>query len=76
MKKSVSQNSEQNPASEAAPSVNQDPTWTKGDISIRKGTGNVLLIAPHGHPDNDGRTYSITRMVAESVDSYAIVNKT
>ena len=76
MKKSVSQNSEQNPASEASPSVNQDSTWTKGDISIRKGTGNVLLIAPHGHPDNDGRTYSITRMVAESVDSYAIVNKT
>ncbi len=35
-----------------------------------------MLIAPHGHPNNDGRTYSITRLASDVLDSYAIVNKT
>jgi hypothetical protein len=53
MKKPVSQHSEQNPASEAAPLMKEDSLWTEGDIPIRAGNCNVLLIAPHGHPDND-----------------------
>jgi hypothetical protein len=75
MKKSVSQHSEQNPASEAAPSVKQDSPWTEGDISIRRGNCNVLLIAPHGHHKNDEKTYDITRMAADELDCYAIVTE-
>jgi hypothetical protein len=57
------------------PSPKKSP-WTGNDIPRRKGSCKVLLIAPHGHRDNDGRTYSITRKAAESLDTYAIVNKT
>ena len=76
MKKPVSQHSEQNPASKAAPAIMPDSPWTEGDISIRKGNCNVLLIAPHGHPKNDEKTYDITRLAADELDCYAIVNKT
>jgi len=76
MKNSVSQHSEQNPASEAALSMKQDSPWTEGDISIRNGNCNVLLIAPHGHSKNDEKTYDITRLAADELDCYAIVTKT
>lgn len=75
MKKSVSQNTEHNPATDAAPPMKQDSPWTEGYISIRKGNCNVLLIAPHGHLKNDEKTYDITRMAADELDSYAIVTK-
>ena len=76
MKKSVSQTTEQNPASKAAPSIIPDSPWTEGDLSIRTGNCNVLLIAPHGHPKNDEKTCDITRLAADELLSYAIVNKT
>ena len=63
------------PSSQSIKSSEPSP-WTEGDISIRKGSCNVLLIAPHGHPDNDARTYSITRHMADALDCFAIVNKT
>ncbi|BBO89683.1 hypothetical protein [Desulfosarcina ovata] len=67
----------QNPSSQdAAVEPHRPSSWTEGDIPHRKGSCNVLLIAPHGHPDNDGRTYSITRKAADTFGSYAIVNKT
>ncbi len=49
--------------------------WTEGDISIRKGKCNVLLIAPHGHPKDDTNTYELTRKIADKLDCYAVVNK-
>ena len=40
MTKSISQNTEQYPASEAAPTGNPGP-WTEGDISFRKGNSRL-----------------------------------
>ena len=75
MKKSVSQNSEQNPASKAAPAIEPDSLWTEGDISIRKGNCNVLLIAPHGHPKNDTNSAKLARKIADQLDCYAVINE-
>ena len=50
--------------------------WNEGDISFRKGNCNVLLIAPHGHPKNDEKTYDITRIAADQLDCYSIVTNT
>jgi hypothetical protein len=67
----------QNPSSQDAAVETALPSaWTEGDISRRQGICNVLLIAPHGHRKNDGRTYSITKKAADALGSYAIVNKT
>ena len=43
---------------------------------MRTGNCKLLLIAPHGHPKNDEKTYDITRLTAEELNSYAIVTKT
>jgi ParB/RepB/Spo0J family partition protein len=75
MKKPVSQNTEPNPASEAAPPMQQDSPWTEGDIPIRVGNCNVLLIAPHGHPDNDTNSAKLAREVADRLDCYAVINE-
>lgn len=74
MTKSISQNTEQYPASEAAPTGNPGP-WTEGDISFRKGNCNILLIAPHGYEEDDEKTYDITRLAANQLDCYAFVTK-
>ena len=67
----------QNPSKQDAATEPALPSpWIEGDIPRRKGSCNVLLIAPHGHPKNDGRTYTITRKAADTLGSYAIVNKT
>ena len=55
MKKNSSKDVEQDPASAPSPQKNTDLPWTTGDIPTRKGNCNVLLIAPHGHPKNDGK---------------------
>jgi len=75
MKKSVSQHSEQNPASKAAPAIMPDSPWTEGDISFREGNCNVLLIAPHGRPEDDTNTGKLTRELAELLDCYAVINE-
>ena len=59
---------EQNPASIPVPNKNTDSPWTEGDIPIRTGNCNVLLIAPHGHPKNDEKTYEISRMADDELD--------
>jgi hypothetical protein len=51
-----------------------DP-WTKGDIPTRKGNRNILVIAPHGHRDDDTGTYQLARRLANELDCYAVVNK-
>lgn len=66
-----------NPSSQDAAAEPALPSaWTEYEIPRRKGNCKILLIAPHGHRKNDGRTYSITRLAADTLDSYAIVNKT
>jgi ParB/RepB/Spo0J family partition protein len=75
MKKSVSQNTEPNPESEVAASISQDSPWTEGDIPIRVGNCNVLLIAPHGHPKNDTNSAKLAREVADRLDCYAVINE-
>jgi hypothetical protein len=75
MKKPVSQHSEPNPASEAAPSMTQDPPETIGNIYIREGKCNVLLIAPHGRPEDDTNTGKLTWELAELLDCYAVINE-
>lgn len=44
--------------------------WTEGDIPIRKGNCNILVIAPHGHKKNDENTYEIARHIADDLDCY------
>ncbi len=50
-------------------------SWSNGEIPVRRGNTNVLVISPHGHHSNDERTYDIGRKLADTLDSYAIVNK-
>ena len=52
-----------------------DSPWTEGDISFRKGNCNILLIAPHGHKEDDEKTYQITRLAADQLNCYAFVTK-
>ena len=33
----------------ASESLITDSAWIEGNISIRKGNRNIILIAPHGH---------------------------
>ncbi len=75
MKKSVSQHTEPNPASEAAPPIKQDSPETIGDIYYREGRCNVLLIAPHGRPEDDTNTGKLTWELAELLDCYAVINE-
>ena len=75
MKKSVSQRSEQNPVSVAATTRKPESQWTEGDISIRTGNCNVLLIAPHGRPEDDTNTGKLTWEIAELLDCYAVINE-
>lgn len=49
--------------------------WTEGDIHTRKGDCKILLIAPHGHPKDDEKTYEIGRLAADKLDCYAIINQ-
>ena len=75
MKKPVSKNSEQNPASETTSSMKKDSPWTEGDISIRRGICNVLLIAPHGHPEDDTNSAKLARELADQMECYAVINE-
>ncbi|SLM31055.1 Putative selenocysteine protein (fragment) [Desulfamplus magnetovallimortis] len=45
------------------------------DIKSHKGKINILLIAPHGHPNNDENTGALTRYIAEQIDVYYIINE-
>jgi len=49
--------------------------WTEGDIPSRKGNCNILVIAPHGHKEDDENTYEMARIMADELDCYAVVNK-
>ena len=51
-----------------------DP-WTEGVIPTRKGTCNILVIAPHGHSSDDKGTYPLARKLADELDCYAVVNE-
>ncbi len=51
-----------------------DP-WTEGVIPTRKGTCNILVIAPHGHSSDDKGTYQLARQIADELDCYAVVNE-
>lgn len=49
--------------------------WIEGDIPCRKGNCNVLLIAPHGHPEDDTNTGKLARELADRLDCYAVINE-
>jgi DNA repair photolyase len=49
--------------------------WSEGDISVRQGKRNILVIAPHGHPSDDTGTYELARLIADQLDCYAVVNQ-
>ena len=49
--------------------------WLEGDISVRQGKRNILVIAPHGHPSDDTGTYELARLIADQLDCYAVVNQ-
>ena len=62
-----------NPLALSEPS--QPTTWTEGDIPRRQGTCNVLLIAPHGRPEDDTNTGKLARELADRLDCYAVINE-
>lgn len=49
--------------------------WIEGDISVRQGKRNIMIIAPHGHPSDDAGTYELARLIADQLDCYAVVNQ-
>ena len=49
--------------------------WTSGNIPIRKGKRNILVIAPHGHKADDENTGEIARQIADILDCYAVINE-
>ena len=49
--------------------------WTVGDIPIRKGNCNILVIAPHGHEKDDENTGEIAWQIADILDCYAVINE-
>lgn len=49
--------------------------WTSGDIPIRKGNRNILVIAPHGHKADDENTGKIAWQIADILDCYAVINE-
>ena len=55
--------------------TNRPSPLTEGDISLRTGNCNVLLIAPHGRPEDDTNTGKLTREFAELLDCYAVINE-
>ena len=40
-----------------------------------KTNGNILLIAPHGHRDDDENTGALTREIQKRLDCHAIINE-
>lgn len=44
-------------------------------IETIEGKNPILLIAPHGHPKNDEKTNTITALLAERLDCYAVINE-
>ena len=46
------------------------------DIELIQGENNILLVAPHGHKDDDKNTGKLTRLFAEDNGCYAIINET
>ncbi|WP_041273188.1 radical SAM family protein [Desulforapulum autotrophicum] len=52
----------------------RDPA-TMNDIEIIPGNINILLIAPHGHDEDDKNTGKLVRHVAEQSGCYAIINE-
>ena len=49
------------------------PFFIQPKERIKRAT-NLLLIAPHAHPDNYAYTGKLVRYIAEKIDCYAIVN--
>ena len=49
--------------------------WTESVIPTRKGSCNILVIAPHGYPDDDKGTYQLARQLADNLNCYAVVNE-
>lgn len=74
-KKSVSKSTKSDPTSISSPSSGSVSPWTEGDIPRRKGNCNVLLVAPHGHPDDDTNTAKLARKLADLLDCYAVINE-
>ncbi len=47
----------------------------KDAIELIQGHTNILLIAPHGHDEDDKNTGKLVRLIAEQSGCYAIVNE-
>lgn len=45
------------------------------DIDLIPGNTHILLIAPHGHKDDDENTGKLVRLIAKQSGSYAIINE-
>jgi hypothetical protein len=46
----------------------------KERVSTRYGTGNVVLVAPHGHELDDSNTGILTMACADALNAHAIIN--
>lgn len=45
------------------------------DIEILQGRNRIVLVAPHGFPDDDENTGRLTREIAIKLGSYALINE-
>ncbi len=50
-------------------------TPMKKNIETIKGSANILLIAPHGYPDDDENTGEVARLMAKRLGCYAVINE-
>jgi len=48
----------------------------KNGIEFYPGSTNILLIAPHGYPDDDENTAELTQKIADQLKCSAIINRT
>ena len=47
----------------------------KSHIETVEGKNPILLIAPHGRKEDDTNTGKLTRLLAERMDCYAVINE-
>lgn len=47
----------------------------KNEFEIISGTNNIILVAPHGYKGDDDNTGQLTRLLAERLNCYAIINE-
>ncbi|MBW1929914.1 MAG: hypothetical protein JRJ13_12280 [Deltaproteobacteria bacterium] len=51
------------------------PKMPSSRIEIIRGTNKLLLVAPHGHEEDDEDTGTLTREIAQTIKCYAVIGE-